>query len=227
MADGSPEGALRKAFSAIAFKKLTVVETDTARSNQHEFNGSKALRALFGPESPQRIPTEFVWMPDDGDFVRETGLLTWYDARARHPTRSEYRLYYVGNPVTDRARAGDFLVIARRPDGSTLLLLAPGGGIAAARIALMFGIEAEPGAAFAAITLAAGQRVAVKDVDPSAAAAGSGPSSDGQDAGGWDADDVAVVPESDLSIRASLVEMQREIGRARQTSLANGWSPEV
>lgn len=218
MPSGSGGGALRAAFETIAFKTLSVVETDAQRSNQHEFNGSRALLALFGKkEGPQRIPTEFVWMPDDGAFLREPGFLTWYDARARHPTRSEYRLYYVGNAVTARARAGDFLVIARRRDGSTLMLLAPGGGPAAARIAWMFGIEARPGAAFASIMLAQDERAHIASLDARVT-----PAEDD-----WTAHEAVPMAGSDLSIRDSLLQMQREIGKAGPAEPATVWTPDA
>lgn len=211
-------GALAATFSAIAFKRLTAVETDATRSNQHEFNGGRALMRLFGPESPQRVVTDFVWMPDDGDFVREEGLLTWYDARARHPTRSEYRLYYVGNDVTNRAREGDLLVIARKTDGATLMLLAPGSGLAATRIAWMFGLEAEPGAAFAAFGLDADDRSRMREA---LAGAEDAPDED------WASESQGELTRADPSIRASLLQMQKAIGEEREMEDAGGgWVPE-
>lgn len=154
-------GVLSASFSGAVFKRLSAVETDITRSNQHEFNGSKPLIGLFGKEHPQKLPTDFIRMSDDGGVVAETGMLTWYDARARHPTRSEYRLYYYDNAVTAKAREGDFLLIGKRHDGSTLVLMAPGSGVAAARIAWLFGIEVEPGAAFAALDLSEDERSAL------------------------------------------------------------------
>lgn len=210
-------GALAATFSAIAFKRLTAVETDATRSNQHEFNGGRALMQLFGPQSPQRVDTDFVWMPDDGDFVREKGLLTWYDARARHPTRSEYRLYYVGNSVSGRAREGDLLVIARKANGATLMLLAPGSGLAVTRIAWMFGLETEPGAAFAALGLDAGEKSRIQQTFSEAETR--------QD--GWTEESSGDLAQSDPSIRASLVLMQRAIGEERNMDHdAGNWVPE-
>lgn len=156
-------GVLSAAFSGAVFKRLSAVETDITRSNQHEFNGSKPLIGLFGKEHPLKLPTDFIRMSDDGGVLAETGMLTWYDARARHPTRSEYRLYYYDNLVTAKAREGDFLLIGKRHDGSTLVLMAPGSGLAAARIAWLFGIEVEPGAAFAALDLSEDERSALGD----------------------------------------------------------------
>jgi hypothetical protein len=156
-------GVLSAWFSGAVFKRLSAVETDITRSNQHEFNGSKPLVELFGKEHPQKLRTDFIRMSDDGGVLAETGMLTWYDARARHPTRSEYRLYYYENAVTANAREGDFLLIGKRHDGSTLVLMAPGSGLAAARIAWLFGIEVEPGAAFAALDLSEDERSVLGD----------------------------------------------------------------
>ncbi|WP_419252455.1 hypothetical protein ACN2C6_13585 [Caulobacter sp. ErkDOM-YI] len=146
-------GAVTGLFTHVVVKRLTAVETDASRSNQHEFNGSKVLMSVFGPDQPQRFSTEFVWMPDDGEFLSHTGWLTWYDARARHPTRSEYRLYFPENPAAQRAREGDLLILAWRTEGTMLLLLAPGSGVAAARIFWLFGIETVPGVGFGALDL--------------------------------------------------------------------------
>src|SRR5699024_9678101 len=38
----------------------------------------------------------------------------WYDARATHPTRSEWRLYYPKGTPLENARPGDALLIATR-----------------------------------------------------------------------------------------------------------------
>ncbi len=152
-----PGGALAGSFTHVVFKRLAAVEADATRSNQHEFNASAALREMFRLEQPQRMETDFVWMPDDGAFVTEKGVLTWYDARARHPTRSEYRLYYPDNAVVALASAGDMLLIGKRPNGRVLLLLAPGSGVAAERIAWLFGIEVLPGSGFAALSIDPGK----------------------------------------------------------------------
>lgn len=129
-------GVLSPLFSGAVFKRLSAVETDITRSNQHEFNGSKPLIGLFGKDHPQKIPTDFIRMSDDGGVLADTGMLTWYDARARHPTRSEYRLYYYDNAVTAKARENDILLIGKRHDGSTLVLMA-GFGISCCQSCLV------------------------------------------------------------------------------------------
>jgi len=145
-------------FKGVVYKRLSAVETDPSRSNQHEFNGSRPLLELFGREQPRRFTAEFMRMADDGSIESVPGSLTWYDARARHPTRSEYRLYYYSNAVSQKAEAGDTLIIGRRRDGSVFVLIATRTQANAARIAWLFGVEIEPGAAFAAIDLTNDER---------------------------------------------------------------------
>jgi len=195
-------GTLASEFTHVVFKRLSAVEADRSRSNQHEFNAPKALREAFGAEQPRRIDTDFVWMPDDGAFLTERGDLTWYDSRARHPTRSEYRVYYKDNPVTERATAGALLLIALRPDGTVLLVLAPGTGLAAARISWLFGIEVAPGSGFAAL-----------DIDPAAGrdlTSQLGTYLDKQPAG-WEDEPEMHVVQSDEALRRKAAAAQKEI----------------
>lgn len=195
-------GVLAGRFTHVVFKRLSAVEADRSRSNQHEFDAPKALRDAFGSAQPRRIDTDFVWMPDDGDFIAERGDLTWYDSRARHPTRSEYRVYYRDNAVTRCALAGALLLIALRPDDTVLLVLAPGTGLAAARISWLFGIEASPGSGFAAL-----------DIDPAAGrklTSQLGMSPD-QQPGGWEEESEMLVGKSDREIRRQAADAQQKV----------------
>ncbi|NEJ08536.1 hypothetical protein GR238_24320 [Rhizobium leguminosarum] len=187
------------------------------RSNQHEFNGSKPLIGLFGKEQPQKIPTDFVRMSDDGSVLAETGMLTWYDARARHPTRSEYRLYYYDNAVTAKAREGNILLIGKRHDSSTLVLMAPGSGLAAARIAWLFGIEVEPGAAFAALDL--------DDDERSALGQGLGIMVD--TGSSWESEIESVLANNGKDVLPAILEAQQLLGKEREWKSDGDWPPAV
>jgi hypothetical protein len=114
---------LSKYFSNVAAKVLSAVEVDTQRSNQHEFNGSAALKAVMGAEKAERVPSRFLWLGSDDDIIDAPSWLTWYDARERHPTRSEWRLYFPSNAVMERATADSLLLFARRPDGRLWCIL--------------------------------------------------------------------------------------------------------
>jgi hypothetical protein len=195
---------LSNLFRGVVVKRLAAVEVDAKRSNQHEFNGSKPLIELFGRHQPQRFQTDFYRMTNAGEFMSASGMLTWYDARARHPTRTEYRLYYYDNSVTQLASAGDTLLIGRKIDGSTFLLTSPSTGAAAIRIAWLFGIEIEPGAAFAALDLNRAEQLQLSkglqlgfSESPQA----------------WEAENHIVLEGEAPEIRSAVLELQRRLGQ--------------
>src|SRR5258708_5010304 len=112
------KGYLSQYFKGLASKRLSAVETDPARSNQHEFNGVQQLKNILGPPSGKmRYDTKFIYISDDETkTITEDGFLTWYDAREKHQTRSECRLYFSKNTVIDDASDGDLLLIAKKAD---------------------------------------------------------------------------------------------------------------
>jgi hypothetical protein len=131
-------GALSEYFDGVAFKRLSAVEAHPERSNQHEFGGVQQLRALLG-EQRARFPADFIYLADvEEDVVSATGFVTWYDARERHSTRSEYRLYFPSTAVSERAAEGDMAVITRRRDGSLLVAIADEGSTAENQLCWLF-----------------------------------------------------------------------------------------
>jgi hypothetical protein len=144
-------GHLSEYFSGVAAKRLSAVEADTRRSNQHEFNGVEGLKRLFGrAESKRTYPARFLYLNDhEGNPLIADSTLTWYDARAGHRTRSEHRLYFPANAVMDQARAGDLMVIGRRPDQSVLLIVAEYGSTVASQVQWLFGTATLPDAGYA------------------------------------------------------------------------------
>ncbi|HYD77547.1 type II restriction endonuclease [Ramlibacter sp.] len=137
------KGYLSEYFTGVAAKRLKAVEADVLRSNQHEFNGVDALKRLFGHASgKQTFPAKFIYLSDAQDEpVIADGFLTWYDARERHPVRSEHRLYFPSTPVSERSGTGDLLIIGRRPDASVLVVVADAGSTAANQIQWLFGVD--------------------------------------------------------------------------------------
>lgn len=137
------KGHLSEYFSGVAVKHLSAVEADVLLSNQHEFNGVDALKRVFGSaQGRQSFPAKFVYLSDrDEEPVLADGFLTWYDARANHPTRSEHRLYFPTTAVSELAAQGDLLVIGRRPDGSVLVVVAEGGSTVANQVKWLFGAQ--------------------------------------------------------------------------------------
>ena len=134
-------GYLSQFFSGVAVKSLSAVEADPNASHQHEFNGVTSLKGVFGPK--RKVYTaRFVYLGDNDDEpVVDDGTLTWYDARERHATRSEYRMYFPTTAVSLCAAAGDLLVIGRRPDDSVLCLIVQGGSTIANQVLWLFSID--------------------------------------------------------------------------------------
>ena len=94
-------------------KTLSAVEAEPSRSNQHELNGVSQLKSLFGT-AHQSIPANFSVR---GEAGITPVILTWYDAREAHPTRSEYRLYFQTNIVMSQAKEGSTLVFGNDESG--------------------------------------------------------------------------------------------------------------
>lgn len=137
-------GFLAKFFSAVAVKRLSAVEADTSRSNQHEFNGTAALKRIFGDDDRIRIPARFLWLGDEQEGIAEQGFLSWYDARRAHPIRSEYRLYFPTTAVSGLAQEGDTLFIAACTDGSALNVITGKDSTIQNQLLWLFGIDDQP-----------------------------------------------------------------------------------
>ncbi|MEK0314805.1 type II restriction endonuclease [Cohnella sp. 56] len=133
-------GFLSQYFVDLANKRLSAVEVDKSVSNQHEFNGSKPLRNLFGDNRTSH-EARFLWMAGENEGLSCKGQLTWYDARENHPTRSEYRLYFKSNLVMDQAREADLLIVAKRPDEEVFMIVVPSGSTMESQLLWLFGIE--------------------------------------------------------------------------------------
>ena len=136
-------GHLSQYFTGVAYKTLSAVEADLVHSNQHEFNGVEGLKKMFGQATGKlTFPATFIYLNDyDDEPVTADGFVTWYDARERHVTRSEHRLYFPTTPVSMCAAEGDILVIGNRPDGSVLIIIAEGGSTVASQICWLFGFS--------------------------------------------------------------------------------------
>ncbi|WP_440225328.1 type II restriction endonuclease [Dokdonella sp. MW10] len=138
-------GYLSEYFEGVAAKRLSAVEADETRSNQHEYNATKAILGFMGrPAGRTQLPARFVYMSDEDDEpVFEDAFLTVYDSRERHPTRSEYRFYFPTTMVSQLAGENDLLVIAKRRDGGLLVIVAEYGSSAANQIEWLFGLSAD------------------------------------------------------------------------------------
>jgi hypothetical protein len=136
------EGYLSEYFVAVASKRLSAVETDKKRSNQHEYNGSQPMKAMFGPVTgeKQKFDANFIWFGKENEALSSEGFVTWYDSRWDHPTRSEPRLYFNSTVVSEMAQAGDMLFIAKRPDNTVMVIITAAGSTIESQISWLFGL---------------------------------------------------------------------------------------
>lgn len=135
-------GYLSEFFTGVALKTLSAVEADPARSHQHEFNGNQDLIRVFGRAHEKHVfPAKFIYLTggDDAPLV-EDATVTWYDARLRHLTRTEHRLYFPTTAVSQCAAEGDLIVIGKRPDGTVLVIVAQCDSTIASQIQWLFSV---------------------------------------------------------------------------------------
>ena len=98
----------------VFMKRLAGVEIDPERSNQHEFNAGRLRRELDLRGDPCQGAVQFLfYKADDAEPVIVTETYTLYDARRRHPSRTEWRMYYPNRGVARHARAGDLMLLFR------------------------------------------------------------------------------------------------------------------
>lgn len=142
-------------------KQLSVVETTPSQSHQHEFNSSAALRGLLGSDDRKKIPTRFIWLNEEQEGIADDGFLSWYDSRRRHPTRSEYRLYYPSNEVSSLMKVGDTFFLALRRNGSAMVIVTPAHSTIQNQLMWLFGIAQQPDLAFAVKEIATDERAEV------------------------------------------------------------------
>jgi len=132
---------LSKYFFGIGAKRISSVEVNPKTSNQHEFNGINEFRTIFGSTKKQ-FKGKFIYLTDDPEeTLIEEGILTWYDARENHPTRTEFRLYYSSNSVIASATDGDLLVIGQTGDDKLAVIIASEGSTSEQQMKWLFGLE--------------------------------------------------------------------------------------
>lgn len=109
-----------RVYEKVADRILRPIDLPFSRSNQHEVQGVKKIRALLGTVS-REFECHWQSYTESGSIRRDaTSKVKWYDARASHPTRSEWRLYYPGETPLDEAAEGDLLLLAKKLNADKL-----------------------------------------------------------------------------------------------------------
>jgi hypothetical protein len=128
---------LQEYFDDVVGKVLTAVEVDKLSSNQREINGVLELRRFFGDEDLRRFPLTWVDF-DSEDQEPVPTQASWYDARAAHPTRTEWRLYLEPQLLATLV-VGSLLVFART--GSTIYMLSSSSEAGKLQLSRVFSLD--------------------------------------------------------------------------------------
>ncbi len=143
------KGYLSQHFESVAAKRISAVEADPGKSHQHEFNGTKELQRVLGPcGEKKQFPAIFLWFGNENEGISNEGSVTWYDARLNHPTRSECRLYFPTTDVAQLARENDVLFIAKRTDGTVMIIITASGSTVEYQLFWLFGLDTPSGTLF-------------------------------------------------------------------------------
>lgn len=134
-------GYLSEYFEGVAAKRLSAVEADDTRSNQHEYHATKKMQVFLGsPEEKTRMPARFLYLSDvDLDPIVDDAFLTLYNCRKDKPRAPEYHLYFPTTNVSLNASEGDLLVIAKKRGGGLLVIIAENGSSIGRQIEWLFG----------------------------------------------------------------------------------------
>ena len=135
-------GQLRDHFAGVGVKRLSAVDADPAKSNQHEIGTTIAMRNQFLGEVRHEFPVVYVWLGREQDGISVQGTATHYNARKRKTHRSpEWRLYYTSNPVTEAMQEGDTLFLAQTNDRVLYFIIAPEGSTSERQLSWLFGLH--------------------------------------------------------------------------------------
>ena len=137
-------GQLRDHFSGLGVKRLSAVDAEPVRSNQHEVGTTRDMRREFLGEARKHFPITYVWLGREQDGFSVQGTATHYNTRESQTHRSpEWRLYYSSNPVTEAMRKGDTLFLASTNDQDLYFIVAPEGSTSEHQLFWLFGLRPE------------------------------------------------------------------------------------
>ena len=137
-------GQLRDCFAGAGVKRLTAVDAEPARSNQHEIGTTRPMCDQFLGETRQEFSVIYVWLGREQEGFTAQGRATHYDTRENRPDRGpEWRLYYRANPVTEAMQEGDALFLALTNERQLYFIVAPGGSTSERQLSWLFGLQPE------------------------------------------------------------------------------------
>lgn len=138
-------GQLSDYFKGVGVKRLSAVDAEPGRSNQHEVGTTRTMRDQFlGEVDHQRFDVVYIWLGQDQDGFTSEGTATHYDARKLQVhRRPEWRLYYPSNPVTEAMRERDTLFLAMDNNRLLYFIVAPESSTSERQLSWLFGLHPE------------------------------------------------------------------------------------
>ena len=136
---------LRDHFVGVGVKRLSAVDAEPTKSNQHEVGTTSAMREQFlGATHRREYDVTYIWLGEGQDGLIAQGTATHYDSRLGQADRSpEWRLYYPSTSVTEAMRAGDTLFLALAPDGRLYFIVAAAESTSEQQLLWLFGVHAQ------------------------------------------------------------------------------------
>jgi hypothetical protein len=145
------KGHLSEYFEGVAVKRLSAVDANPKKSNQHEIGTTRDMRRFLGENHQQKFEASYIWLGDEQEGISCPDFATHYDTRLNKPDRSpEWRLYYTSNAVTEIMQEGDTLFLAKRPGNMLLFIVVHAGSTIENQLLWLFGFDSQPGFTFAA-----------------------------------------------------------------------------
>ncbi|SKD08545.1 EcoRII C terminal [Chitinophaga ginsengisegetis] len=142
-------GHLSQYFEIVVAKTLRSVEVDQTKSNQHEYNGTRELKRLIRTTEDRKFNCRYIWLGEENESLTADGEVKWYNARINKPNRSpEYRLYFKNNEVTQKAKEGDIMFVARKTNDTLLIIISPSTSTAANQLYWLFNLTPPEGNLF-------------------------------------------------------------------------------
>ena len=141
-------GQLNKYFTGVSVKRLTAVDAERDRSNQHEVGTTQDMRHQFlGEEGTQYYQTVYIWLGQDQDGFTIEDTATHSNVRKNKDRSQEWRLYYPSNRVTEAMGVGDTLFLAMDKNKILYFIVAPAGSTSEHQLLWLFGLQ-PPGDSF-------------------------------------------------------------------------------
>ena len=136
-------GQLANYFSGVGVKRLSAVDAERAKSNQHEVGTTRNMRDDFlGAPQRQEFDTVYVWLGEEQDGFKVVSTATHYDSRINQPNKyPEWRLYYTKNDVTETMRRGNTLFLAKDRNEVLYFIVTPEGSTSEQQLSWLFGLH--------------------------------------------------------------------------------------